>query len=405
VNDTRSRLPLTAPGEAPHEHVPAGRPGAWARFWFSPADPIGLHAVRVLTGLLLLAWLLPLAGQADGLFGLYGWFDRQAYAEAARLLNEPLRPMGWSLAYLAGSTAQTLTALYWGSIAVLALFTLGVWTRVTGVLTWVIVISFTVNPAIEYDADAYLALFALYLMVGYLFLGLGRRDRSLGRRLLGPTGTLLLGRGPDRARPSVAANLALRLLQVHFAILIVTSGLHKLQFGEWWAGLALWYPLHPAGQTTLKQVRELAADARGEFALLSIGAYAMLLWQLAFPFFAWRRPRPAAGDAADGFLRKSLRAVLSPRTLLLGGGLIGGLGAALLYKLPLVGPALFIGCLSYLSLGEWRRVLALVGRVPGLGRLAARPAVPAVPAVPAEGPGAAARPVVEPAALVTVRGS
>ena len=59
---------------------PAPRPGpfrSWSAFWFTPRDPLGLHAVRVLAGLLFLAWLLAFAGQHDALFGMRGWFDRR----------------------------------------------------------------------------------------------------------------------------------------------------------------------------------------------------------------------------------------------------------------------------------------------------------------------------------------
>ena len=48
-----------------------------------------------------------------------------------------------------------------------------------------------------------------------------------------------------QSSPSIAANLTVRLVQVHFAIVLVVSGLHKLQFGDWWSGVAWWYPLNP----------------------------------------------------------------------------------------------------------------------------------------------------------------
>jgi hypothetical protein len=385
VNDTRSQRPA-AEG--------AGTPSAWVRFWFAPADPVGLHALRVLAGLLFLAWLLPFAGHTDSMFGLAGWFDHQAYSEAARLLNEPLRPMGWSLTYLAGTDAQTLTTVYWASIAVLVLFTLGVWTRLTSVLAWVIVVSFTINPAIEYDADAFLVLFAFYLMVGYLFLGQAERGQSIWRRLLGSSDTLFLGR--PGAAPSVAANAAVRLWQVHFAFVILASGLHKLQFGDWWGGAALWYPLYPAGIATIKEAREHVGDARSFLIAISFGAYAILAWQLAFPLFAWRQRRPI-DPGTEGWLRWVGSVVFSARTVLIGGAAVGWLGTALLFRLPLVGPAVLVGCLGYLTPREWEGVRALLARAPGLGRLARASQAEEEPAEAVES--------LEPATMVTVRGS
>lgn len=327
--------------------TPTGSVDAWVRFWFSGTEPIGLHVVRLAAGLVFLAWLLPLAGQVHALFGLNGWFDRQAYRETAQIAGGPPQPFTWSLLYLCGSNAVLLTAVYWTSIAVLVLFTAGLWTRLTAVLTWLIVASFTASPALGSDADGLLLILALYLMVGYVLLGWTDREQSLAARLLGARGTFLLGPRPFvhvPERRSVGANVALRLLQVHLAIVMVVSGLHKLQFGDWWAGFALWYPLHPVMEMTPASAGT-AEEVSSHLVLLSVAGYAVLAWQIGFPAFAWR-PRW--------------------RSLLLGGALISALGSAFVYRVPAFGPALFAGCLSYVSAREWHRLFGLVGRVPGL---------------------------------------
>src|SRR5581483_7045240 len=91
-----------------------------------PNDPIGLHALRLLAGLLFLLWLLPLAGQRAAFFGLNGWFDVEAFKEAVRLPGgAPAAIPSWSLCYL-GTSPALLDAIYWSSIAILVLFTLGV---------------------------------------------------------------------------------------------------------------------------------------------------------------------------------------------------------------------------------------------------------------------------------------
>jgi hypothetical protein len=345
-----------APVPAPEPPAPVALPGAWVRFWFTPVDPIGLHVLRVLAGLLFLCWLLPFSGQLDALFGLQGWFDLMAYHEAGRLPGAPMAPVSWSLVYLVGTDPAGLAALYWASVAVLALFTLGVCPRVTGVLTWVIVASFTANPATAYDADVLLAILAMYLAVGYL--GLAQRGPGISPswRLLGPAwlvgSTWLVGdRAAERAlwrRESLAANIALRLLQVHFALVMVMSGLHKLQFGEWWSGLAPWFALHRPFETTLQAARSLAPFAGIYLFLVSLGAYLGLAWQIGFPLFAWRRRL---------------------RVLLVGGAALGWLSMALVYRLPLFGPAIVIFCLGYLTPDEWHWLAGLVGRLPGWRRL------------------------------------
>jgi hypothetical protein len=335
------------------------------RFWFTPIDPIALHAIRVLAGLLFLFWLCPFAWQEEAFFGLRGWIDKQAYLDAGRLPGGPPAPFSWSLLYLAGGDALLLTAIYWISIAVLVLFTIGLWTRVTGVLTWLVVVSYTANPLVPYEADALLNILAFYLMVGYLLFGQRDVNQPLLTRLLGSSATWFLGRRTADAWPSIGANIALRLLQVHFAIVVFVSGLHKLQAGEWWSGASFWYALHPPLETTMAQAREHASNPRAYFVLLSVGAYLTLAWQIGFPFFAWRRRW---------------------RMVLIGGAVAGWLGTAFMYKLPLFGPVYLIAALCYVTSAEWRWAISSLHRLPGLNGLARW-----LPATPDESPQSASR--------------
>lgn len=319
---------------------------SWARFWFTPIDPLGLTVLRVLSGLLFLVCLLPLAGQTDALFGLQGWVDRKAIIEANRLPNGPPQIFGWTIAY-ACTSSTSLRIAFWVSMGAIGLFTLGVATRITSVLTWVAIASFTANPALESDADVFFLLLALYLMVGHVLQGL-RGEHSWLIRILGPRPLGFFSRSPG-PRTSVAANVAIRMLQVNFAILLLISGLHKLQSGEWWAGVALWYQLYPALDTTFVEARAHAAGATSYLFGLSLAAYLMLGWQICFMLFAWR---PGA------------------RWILWSGALIGSVSAAWLYGVPGLAPAFFLCCLSYLTEGEWQRGLAWLTRLVGLGKRA-----------------------------------
>jgi hypothetical protein len=337
-------------------------------------------------GLVFLGWLLSFAGHQQAFFGLDGWFDAEAYREAGRMQERYLRavesgdlaevqanqpvpvPIGWSILYLVGSDPLWLNLFYFGSLAVLLLFTLGLWTRVTAVLTWVIVVSFLANPAISYDADFLLPILALYLMVGYLLYGLWSRNLSRLERLLGPADASVFARWLSRSRDeaedkaqtgSYAANLTLRLLQIHFAIIVVISGLHKLQMGDWWRGVALWMPLHPPFETTAKDLRDMAPSANTTLFFLSLAQYLALAWQFAFPTFAWRKRW---------------------RPLLLGGALVGWAGSAFIFRLPWFGPIYLVGCLSYLTAAEWHTLAALPGRAAyGLRGLIGQASVPAGP--------------------------
>lgn len=311
---------------------------SWTQFWFAPTQPIALHVIRMAAGALFLFWLLPFAGQIKAMFGMQGWLDLQAYEELVRLTDSPIM-LNWSLVYLFANNQDMLDWLYWGTIVVLALFTLGVATRVTAILTWVMMTSFTVNPAIYFEADCILHILAFYLMIGYVFLDLARPDLSLAERILGARTCFLWGK-PTAANSS-APTTALRLLQVHTAILITVSGLHKLQFGEWWAGFALWYPLFPpVASSTMDQALRFREYGTLLMCVLSIATYAVLAWQLAFPFFAWKR---------------------AFRPLLIGGGLIYWIGASFFFDVPLFGPGIFALCLAFLTDEEWSRLLTFVG--------------------------------------------
>jgi hypothetical protein len=340
--------------------APAAGAGGWrwSRFWFTSADPSQLHRLRVLGGLLFLAWMLSFAGHQEALLGLGGWFDREAYVAASRLEPPPPVPIGWSIFYLGGNNRATFDALYWGAIVITLLFTLGVATRLTGVLTWAAVVSFLANPATSYDADFLLGILAFYLMLGYLLLGFWNGRLSPLEYVLGPHDAFLLSRwlggASQRAGHSYAANVILRLLQVHFAIIVVTSGLHKLQMADWWAGVALWYPLHPPFQTTVEMLNRERAAAPFTLGVLSLVQYLALAWQLAFPAFAWR----------PGWWR----------VVLIGGALLGWVGTALILGLPWFGPFYLVCCLGYLHADEWQRALGWTSTWGGGRQTVARPA-------------------------------
>jgi hypothetical protein len=335
VKTRRANVPETLPPEPAPAAPVAGPIRSWAAFWFTPADPIGLHAVRFLAGLLFLGWLLTFAGQQDAFFGLQGWLDRQAYREASRLPEGLPAPAGWSLLYLFGNNSAGLHAAYWLSLIVVAFFAVGLWTRLTSVLTWLIVASFIANPAISHGADFLLGILALYLMIGYVLLGQWGKGPSLASRLLGSADTLIFRRHPE-PQPSYAANLALRLVQVHFALVVVVSGLHKLQFGDWWSGAAFWYPLHPPFETTPQIIRDEAARATSTLFIMSLAQYVMLAWQIGFPVFAWRKRW---------------------RPVLLLGAVVGWIGSVFLFREPVAGPVLCVACLSFVTPAEWRAIL------------------------------------------------
>jgi hypothetical protein len=116
-------------------------------------------------------------------------------------------------------------------------------------------------------------------------------------------------------------------------------------------------------------VQGYVEDATSYFFVLSLAQYVVLAWQLGFPLFAWRqhwRYIPPGFD--EGVWARLVRYVRMQRwgTVLLGGAALGWVGSILIYRQPLFGPLFCIGCLSYLTPAEWRRLTSLVGAAANL---------------------------------------
>jgi hypothetical protein len=112
---------------------------------------------------------------------------------------------------------------------------------------------------------------------------------------------------PDHPPKTVAANLALRLLQIHFCIVYAVSGLSKLQGWSWWSGDAVWGTIanpnfSPMQSTLFMNFLYFLAEHRWLYhvvigggvlftLLLEIGLpFVMLIslvLEIAFPKLAW----------------------------------------------------------------------------------------------------------------------
>ncbi|HMP02891.1 MAG TPA: hypothetical protein PKD86_09195 [Gemmatales bacterium] len=340
---------MSAPRAGSHPLAPPalGWWHAWTRFWFTPSDPFGLHVLRVATAALVLAWLLPFAGHVDATFGLDGWVDARAYQELRPTPTDMglVDPRGWSLLFVVGTSSAALHACYWATIGLTVLFLFGLCVRPLAVVLWLATSSFSANPIIEADTDVYLRIFTFYLMIGYLLLDQGRARAGWLHRLIAPWEYSLLRRPTGEPVPgSAGATMAVRLWQLHIALLIVVSGLHKLQMPEWWTGIALWYLFHRPDVATPESLLAWGGNRfTVNLSLLSLGAYVMLAWQILFPAFAWRR----------GW----------GRWLLLGGAASGALGLMLLFPTPLLGPTFFVAMLGFLAHEDAAEMRERLGRL------------------------------------------
>lgn len=198
-------------------------PRCWNRFWFTPRDPVVLGLIRLCTGLMLVYTHLVWGLHLEQFLGSH------PIQEGEVLLWE--YPGAWASFWWyvpAGGTA----VVHWISVAVLALFTLGVWTRLTSVLACLITVSYANRLFFAtFGLDQINALLAFYLAISPSGAALSL-DRWWSRRK----------DGGDRwsAPPSVGANIGVRLIQLHMCVIYLFAGLAKLEGLSWWQGFAMW---------------------------------------------------------------------------------------------------------------------------------------------------------------------
>lgn len=211
--------------------------GGWSTFFFRPADPTPLGLIRLVVGLLLI-WDLGVLGlDLQDFLGSDGWIG----PEAARHFLAERSPWAWSIWFWVPDGMLSLAWL--ASLVVATLFALGIASRLTSVLAWVIAVSIVRRaPVALFGFDHLIATWTLYLAA---FGASGQAvsiDRYVARlrdlrRRASRGGTLdAVGGAP---RQSVAANLTLRLIQLHLALIYGSSGLSKLMGPEWWNGSAM----------------------------------------------------------------------------------------------------------------------------------------------------------------------
>jgi hypothetical protein len=315
---------------------------AWDAFWFTPADPTLLGLLRILTGLMLVythaVWGLVL----PDFFGPGAWLD----ARLVRALQEG--SYTYSFWWLVPN--RWAWPVYGLSMAVLALFTVGLWTRVTSVLALAVTISFAHRaPAAMFGLDQINAMLTLYLAIGP-----SGQALSLDRWL-----AVQRGAGGAAPAPSAGANLALRLINVHMCVIYTFAGASKLQGAAWWTGEAMWR----AFVNLEYQSVDMTWLAWHPW-LLDLATHVSVLWELSFCALIWR-PR------------------LRPFVLVGAVVLHVGIGACL--GMWTFGLIMLVGCASFLPPEAVRQLVDAVVQA----RSRAKPAVLAFPAVT---PAAAYRP-------------
>lgn len=243
---------------------------AWDRFFFTPADPRPLGLLRIAAGALALWSVGWLGTDLRGFLGAEGWLDQAMYREA--------RPTVWIWSLWSMVPDRLLGPAWTVAMLVLLCFTLGLLSRITAVLAWLIVVSTSHrNPLILFGFDQFLTLWLFYLAVctasGQAF----SVDRWIARRR----------GGPARPERTVPANLGLRLLQINLAILYGAAGVAKLRGLSWWDGSAI---IKMLGNAEFRpfDLTWILGSAAGVY-FLNFLTHSALWLEVLYPILIWKK--------------------------------------------------------------------------------------------------------------------
>jgi uncharacterized membrane protein YphA (DoxX/SURF4 family) len=302
-----------------------GVAGAWDRFWFTPQQPHTLALIRILGGAMLfythLVWTLDLVA----FLGPHSWLT----ADTVQLLNQGPdgRGYAWSYLYWVESPA-VIWILHIAALVVFALLTVGLFTRVTAILAFVITLSYCHRiTGSWFGLDQINAFIATYLMLGSSG-AVYSVDRWLAAR-----------RGEERpVQPKVGTNIAVRLLQVHMCIIYLFGGIGKMRGENWWDGSATWLALASLEYQSL----DMTWLVRHRW-LLALLTHVTVLWETFYCFLIWPK-------------------LTRPICLLLAVFVHGGI--ALFLGMPTFGLAMLIGNLAFIYPETVHGVVTWLCRLP-----------------------------------------
>jgi len=322
--------------------------GAWDTFWFTPTNPATLSAIRVFTGAMLFYTHLVWSFDLSGFFGQNGWLPTQLVHRVHDLANSGPDAPSFRLIWSYFDYIHSPTVLWIVHVAALLVFfflMIGFFSRTMAVLAYLIAISYAarVTPGAYFGLDKINCLLAMYLMLGPC----GARY-SLDR-------IWRLRRGaPREVPPSVAANVAIRLIQLHMCIIYLFSALGKLQGESWWTGEAVWIS---AANLEYQFLIDLTWMANHPL-LVSFLTHATVYWELSYSALVWPR-------------------LTRPWVLLMAVLVHGGIVVA--FGMPTFGLIMIVGNLAFVSpetVRRWvdpmaNRVALMLAGGGGQGRAAA----------------------------------
>jgi hypothetical protein len=242
---------------------------AWNKFWFTPTDPATLSLLRLLNGGMLLythaIWTL----------GLTDFIGPQGYLPVDFLRDGgATSATHWSLFFWI-KPIWLLWTVHILALAVFACMFLGLFSRTATVLAYLLAVSYAnrITPGAFFGLDK-----ANLMVAMYLTLGPSGARYSLDR-------IWKLRKGADaNPAPSVSANIAIRLLQLHLCIVYLFSGTAKITGRSWRGGSAIWW----AAASLEYQSLDLTWLA-GFPMLVALLTHLTVFWETFYCCLVWNR--------------------------------------------------------------------------------------------------------------------
>ena len=247
----------------------------WNRFWFTPSEPHTLAMLRILAGTMLLYTHLVWAKDLMAFLGPDSWIPRAASIELHQ------GTYAWSHLWYIDSPG-ILWAQHVVVLIVMAMFTVGLFSRVTSVITCLLTISYCHRlEGALFGLDQVNAMLAMYLMIGPCG-AVYSVDRWIAKRRAG-------GQLP-RPQPTTSCNLAIRLIQIHMCIIYLFGGISKLRGEMWWDGTAVWYAISNLEYQSI----DVTWLVRYPW-LIALLSHVTVFWETFYCFLVWpRATRPIA---------------------------------------------------------------------------------------------------------------
>ncbi|MCA8998936.1 MAG: hypothetical protein KDA80_18195 [Planctomycetaceae bacterium] len=209
---------------------------AWDWFWFHPQRPEAIAFLRILSGAMLVYTTIVWGIKLEAFFGPHGYQD--PLLVQSQLIDSTALSFWWWV------PTEHLRLAHNICLAILTLYVLGVFTRITSWLAFLICISYA-NRAVDanFGLDQINAFLTFYCAIGDSG-GTFSVDRLWKRYRTGLRSLKLRGVWkPNPVAASVATRVATRLVQIHMCCVYLWAGFGKLKGTTWWDGRAFWYAL------------------------------------------------------------------------------------------------------------------------------------------------------------------